>query len=146
MIKLQFEISADTDESYRDRVMQILLWTLVGLNREYLRAHPDTPPLYSSGVRYGREEETFEQWCDIGMALRQGAVDCEDLVCWRVAELRECGIDARPAWYHRPVKSSDTGRIARLYHIQVWTPNGIEDPSARLGMNDPLAPVIRRTA
>jgi hypothetical protein len=57
--------------------------------------------------------------------------NCEDLACWRVAELRtRFGIDARPTFTSqvRPDGS-------HLYHILVRLPDGrIEDPSRRLGM------------
>lgn len=134
MLKIQFEICTPADEASRDRVLRALLWCLVTVDREYLRTHPYTPPLYSAGVRYLREPEGFEQWPDIGRILEQGGGDCEDLACWRVAELRQCGIAARPAWRHRKVESVQSGKIFTLYHILVWTPNGYEDPSARLGM------------
>ena len=134
MISLRFDVSVTGDESYRDRVLQILLWALIALNREYLRNNPNTPPLYSAGVRYIREPEGFEQWPDIGIIMKQGGGDCEDLACWRVAELLESGIEARPAWRHREVQSDESGKIFTLYHILVHTPNGFEDPSKRLGM------------
>ena len=57
--------------------------------------------------------------------------NCEDLVCWQIAELRErFGIPARPLIIPQ---LQPNGRY--LYHIQTWTPDqGIDDPSARLGM------------
>jgi hypothetical protein len=57
--------------------------------------------------------------------------NCEDLACWRSAELRvRDKIEAKPTfiWKIRP-----SGGY--LYHIQVKYPDGrIEDPSRRLGM------------
>lgn len=136
MLKLEFRVSVSEDESSRDRVLKILLWALVDLNREYLRCNPRTPSLYKSGVRYIREREGEELWPTIGEVIRAGGGDCEDLACWRVAELREQGVDAHPAWRHRKVQMP-SGAIATLYHILVWTPKGFEDPSKRLGMGGP---------
>jgi hypothetical protein len=106
---------------------------LVKLNREYLRMNPHTPSLYQSGVRFIRETEGEEIWPDIGAVLQMGGGDCEDLACWRVAELLESGIPARPAWRYRKVQMP-SGANATLYHILVWTPDGFEDPSRQLGM------------
>lgn len=71
-----------------------------------------------------------ENWQDIPTILKAGSGDCEDLACWRAAELTERdGIPARPVyrWRHRPGLT--------IYHIVVRLPDGsIEDPSRRLGM------------
>ena len=57
--------------------------------------------------------------------------NCEDLACWRAAELRvRENVKAKPTfiWKIRP-------NGGYLYHIQVKYPDGrIEDPSRRLGM------------
>jgi len=56
--------------------------------------------------------------------------NCEDLACWRVAELRLVGVDARPAFTCDVLPDG-----SYLYHIQVELPNGtLEDPSRMLGM------------
>ncbi len=56
--------------------------------------------------------------------------NCEDLACWRAAELRVRGIRAR-AFFTRDRRSDGT----TLYHIMVKLPDGrIEDPSRQLGM------------
>ncbi len=133
MLNIDLRVSVSEDEGSKDRVLKILLWSLVQLNREYLRVNPNTPKLYSSGVRFIREREGEEIWPDIGACIRMGGGDCEDLACWRVAELLEAGIPARPAWRSRKVRMP-SGSIARLYHILVWTPQGFEDPSRKLGM------------
>jgi hypothetical protein len=83
------------------------------------------PLLYSSGVRYRRERGT-ENWLGPVDVLRLGYGDCEDLVAWRVAELREHGTPAQPYCY--PPRPG-------LVHCVVRMPDGsIEDPSKRLGM------------
>lgn len=80
-----------------------------------------------------------EHFCDIGVILQLGAIDCDGLACWRAAELRQAGIPARPymTWRKRP----DGGTT---YHALVlWPPFGnvgyatSEDPSLLLGMHQP---------
>lgn len=104
---------------------------LVGLNRTAIRrADGRIPPLYKAGVRYQREGRTIagrpkEVWRLIPQVLRHGAGDCEDLASWRVAELREAGVNARPY----------LTRHGNMFHVRVKHPDGrIEDPSKRLGM------------
>lgn len=101
-----------------------VLRALVAINLDQIRAG-GIPPLYRSGVRYQREKGT-EDWLSARDALALGVADCEDLACWRVAELQAAGEKARIA-----VK-----RVSpRLTHILVIRPGGrLEDPSARLGM------------
>jgi hypothetical protein len=137
VLNIEFRISVSEDEGSRDRVLRILLWTLIRLNREYLRMNPTAPRLYDSGVRFIREKEGEELWPTIGEVIRMGGGDCEDLACWRVAELLERDhVEARPAWRHRQVKLP-SGNMATLYHILVWKPSGFEDPSRLLGMGGP---------
>lgn len=81
-------------------------------------------PLYASGVRYKRESPK-EIWKPFLSTLRDGHGDCEDLVGWRVAELRLSGNPAYPAMY----------RTRNGYHAVVYRPDkGVEDPSEILGM------------
>jgi len=66
-------------------------------NQEYLRAHPETPLLYESGIRYQVEPPGHEDWADIPNIIRNGWGDCEDLGGWMVAECRErLHIPAKP--------------------------------------------------
>ena len=88
------------------------------------------PPLYSGHVRYLRETPGHEDWQSAVVTAQRGTGDCEDLVVYRVAELRKQGIDARPkvTWIN-----------PRLRHVTLTYPgpNGSlihEDPSKRLGM------------
>ena len=85
--------------------------------------------LYTSGVRYQREPTGRERWQTAAETLRRGAGDCEDLVAWRVAELRCQGKQADPMVYSpRP----------GLLHCVVKLSHGrIEDPSKKLGMRGP---------
>ena len=84
-----FKVKLFRDPADRARSQQALLWMLEALckvNEGHLADRP-YPPLYEAGVRYQREEGT-EQWLDIPSVLEAGWGDCEDLACWRVAELR----------------------------------------------------------
>ena len=108
-----------------------LLEALAAVNEAWLRENPTAPWLYESGVRYEEEPDLRDDWQDIPetIALRVG--DCEDLGCWRLAELR-----TRVREYARPfVKRSVVG--ARTdYHVAVQRADGrLEDPSRILGMN-----------
>lgn len=108
-----------------------LLEGLIALNRLQIRRSPrPIPALYGSGVRYQREARKRdgtrkEEWRTIAETLKHGSGDCEDLCGWRVAELREQGINASP-W---------VTRHGSTWHVRVRHPDGkLEDPSARLGM------------
>jgi hypothetical protein len=106
-----------------------LLETLAELDLDHLRRHPRMPPLYRSGVRYRREPDRSEKWRTIPVVMAAGHGDCEDLAAWRIAELRQAGIAARPCFRYRRHGSR------RVYHIMVCLPDGtIEDPSRVLGM------------
>jgi hypothetical protein len=107
-----------------------LLEGLSAVNEAWLREHPEAPWLYQSGVRYEEEPPGQDDWQDIPetLALRWG--DCEDLACWRIAELRTRGLE-----YARPhVKQTVFGR-RMVYHVAVRRADGrLEDPSRILGM------------
>jgi hypothetical protein len=86
------------------------------------------PLLYDSGVRYVREPPRSEVWQAPFHAMGTKAADCEDLSCWRSAELWAAGETAA-----RPM----VRRISpRLRHILVRRADGsVEDPSLILGMH-----------
>lgn len=108
------------------------------------------PPLYQSGAFYAEDPPGEENWRDIPAALervRAGkGIDCDNLVSWRVAELRYAGIPARPVikWQHLPkdvaVRIGYPAQMIPdgglwLVHCLVQWPNGqIEDTSKNLGM------------
>jgi hypothetical protein len=80
-----------------------------------------------------------EHFCDIGVILELGKIDCDGVACWRVAELRQMGIKASPYMTHRDRWGGGT-----TYHALVlWPPFGdspyptTEDPSLLLGMHQP---------
>ena len=123
------------------RIELTVPWTVQGvrvacaamttLNRLIMRATPALtggkriPPLYKAGVRYMRQygPERFRTCLQV-LQLRGG--DCDQLACWRAAELQEQGIAARAVPY----------RVTpRVMHVVVVFPDGRrEDPSKRLGM------------
>lgn len=114
----------------------VLLLTLLTIaNLRYLQTHPRCPRLYATKIRYERETPGkrgvhgdplhADEWWTIPEIRRAGWGDCEDLACWRVAELRHLeGVQARPS-----IREVSPGR----WHVRVQLPNGtVEDPSAIL--------------
>lgn len=99
---------------------------LASVNLAYLVAHPETPALYASGVRYRTERD--DSWSDVPITLAAGSGDCEDLTAWRLAELWR---DSRRAW---AVVEAQPYPGGVEYHVLVETPEGLEDPSEILGM------------
>jgi hypothetical protein len=80
-----------------------------------------------------------EHFCDIGVILELGSIDCDGVAAWRVAELRQAGIAARPYLTWRRSLGGGT-----TYHaLVIWPPFGnvpyetSEDPSLLLGMHQP---------
>lgn len=107
-----------------------LLEALVGVNAAWLREHPEAPWLYESGVRYGEEPVGQDDWLDIPETLALGVGDCEDLGCWRIAELRVRSVEAAVAYVKRSAVGPRT-----VYHVAVRRADGrLEDPSRILGM------------
>ena len=120
------------------------------------------PPLYASGVRYQEDPPGHEDWRDCLAVLRRGIGDCDQVVAWRVAELRVNGTPAEPVlkwqWIPREMMLYLYGRDDRgnynhdravqivtkmigkaagcwMVHCLVRFPDGsIEDPSKILGM------------
>ena len=109
-----------------------MLEALIEIDCEYLRAHPETPWLYESGVRYAEEPLGEERWQSIPVSLERRVLDCEDAATWRVAELRVRLSEPARAATLRQVDRR-TGRV--VWHISVTRGNGEpEDPSRVLGM------------
>ncbi|HXI54636.1 MAG TPA: hypothetical protein VNO55_01150, partial [Polyangia bacterium] len=77
-------------------------------------------------------EDGTENWLDIPTIIAAGWGDCEDLACWRVAELRQQGIKASPYAKWRRING------VYHYHAMVRRFEGdkpvLEDPSRKLGM------------
>jgi hypothetical protein len=111
------------------RVVGHLLHALTAIDLDFLRDNPATPALYRAGVRYREEPQGAERWRSIPWVLRAGWGDCEDLCCWRVAELRAAGERA----FARSAFKRRAG--GWLVHVFVERGNGtLEDPSRLLGM------------
>ena len=139
--------------------VRLLNW-LAQENSILLRAQPDLPLLYDSGVTYRRELD--ETWCDFLNMLAQGHEDCDGLAAARAGELIARGWRAlrpgddgyaeaqrdRPGSLAAEVMLTTRSRPddPGLYHCIVRYPVAgrwhRDDPSARLGMNggriDPL--------
>jgi len=116
----------------QERCIEALANGLALVNAEYLNARPNTPSLYTAGVRYcddGRAR--YDEWCDIPTVLSRGCGDCDDLVPWRLAELWRAGETNAEAM--AIAQKLDNGNT--LFHLQIRFGDGrIEDPSQRLGM------------
>jgi hypothetical protein len=131
--EITFSLKLFGSKKDRDRSRRCVLWLMEALcqiNKTYLSTHK-MPSLYGSDVVY--EIENSENWKDVYNILKDGYGDCEDLACWRVAELQLIGVAARP--YIKWKKTRGTW----LYHGLVWHPgNKIEDPSLALGMGEKI--------
>ena len=150
--------------AFHERMAVRFLNTLALENAHILKANPDLPLLYDSGVVYKREK--VETWCDYLTTLMQGHEDCDGLAAARAGELIAKGHKAlRPgdAGYQAakqlrlrsiPAEVYLTTRnppgVPGLYHCVVryrlkrrwdWLK---DDPSARLGMNGAIDPVVLR--
>ena len=115
------------------QALRLMLDCLYKIDLAYLATHPNTPPIYRSGVRYMEEPLGQEDWQDVATSIRMGVADCEDCACWRAAErtLRQ-GLPSKPVYIEQP---RDDGSM--LYHIVVAdarTGQVVEDPSRVLGM------------
>jgi hypothetical protein len=116
-----------TLDASKTGTLLFLLGTLADHNTRWLQANPGkAPSLYDSGVRYQREKNA-EDWKDIVNILADKDGDCEDLSCWRIAELRVRGVKAEPFLYWQ-----NTAAGGRLYHALVWRESVTADlPPAR---------------
>lgn len=117
-----------------ERGLRACLAALFGLDRIALQTGA-FPLLYRSGVRYRREDPRVrEEWRTVPEVLRRGEGDCEDLACWRAAELVVSGEDlaARPVLV--PTRAGG-------WHVVVRRGDGsTEDPSRVLGMGKTWKP------
>jgi hypothetical protein len=104
--------------------LRILLESLIALNLAYLDTH-HAPPLYESGVRYGRTTI----WETIPALYERGYGDCKSLTAALCAERRKRGRFANPVFRYAQNASGGIN-----YHILVQTESGFEDPSRALGM------------
>jgi hypothetical protein len=155
MQPIVFKVALFRGDFDQARSQYSLLWlmeALVRINQSHIRQFKALskqkkvpapyPLLYRAGIHYEPEPGT-EEWLDIPhmLAATGGTfpgpwADCEDLACWRTAELREASkpVKAKPfaKW-----RKKDDGSYA--YHALTLLPDGrLEDPSLVLGMgNEP---------
>jgi len=95
------------------------------------------PFLYSSGVRFIEQSPNACCFRPPSEVLERKGGDCKQLTTWRIAELREAGIDAKPRviWLEATDGQGVKGFIA---HMLLRLPdNNLEDPSVNLGMSSP---------
>lgn len=122
----------ESDPRLNALALEALMRCLCTMDALFLRDHPDTKPLYLSGVRYDR---TFV-WDTIPAFYNRTYADCKTVSAARVAELRKQGYEAHPVFRWKP---GDDKKLH--FHILVWTDapvptnrNGFEDPSKVIGM------------
>lgn len=139
--------------------VRLLNWLAVE-NANIHRATADLPLLYDAKVVYQRERG--EVWCDVLSLYQQGHEDCDGLACARAGEVLAHGWRAirpgdpghalarklRPSRVRAEVLITTPEPGPRLYHCIVRYRLGgrwfRDDPSARLGMNGPIDPAVRR--
>jgi hypothetical protein len=135
MFELTFRFQSWTDDvppSVVADVVSSLVEALAKANQHLMMHHP-LPPLYSGHVAYDIEGED-ELFDDAAMVSNRGSGDCEDLVAYRLAELRLQGVPCEPlVTWQRAIEPG----IPYRFHVRIIYPNGsVEDPSAILGMHD----------
>lgn len=129
-ITFVFDLFSGVSTEEDRETLQDCLEILVRRDMRYLRANPATPELFRAGIPYVAEPRGQERWQDVPSTMKRGQADCEDVACWRVAELRLRGIPAEP---HIVWRTMPDGMV--LYHVLVKMPDGTtEDPSRILGM------------
>jgi len=102
-------------------MMRAALRGLTAVNREVLR-EGNLPALYDSGVRYKPEGLGMENWQRADETFARGCGDCEDLACYRAAELNLAG---ELGAFADVIKTG-----SRRYHAIVRRDDGsAEDPS-----------------
>lgn len=116
-------------------ILYAMLDALVLADVLFFQSNPQTPGVYEAGLQYQAEEIGHDDWRDVPSVLDHKGGDCEDLACYRVAELRvRTGENCKPYISWQMVNSAKYGTFT-LYHIRVQRADGsIEDPSKILGM------------
>ncbi|VVB55231.1 Uncharacterised protein [uncultured archaeon] len=109
--------------------LRALLDCLINLDVIILRAYPNTPKLYESGVFY-KLMPSEAPWDTTPIMFRRGFTDCKSLVAARIAELIIAGKVAMPVF--RNIKDG----WGTMFHILILHGNGQwECPSSILGMH-----------
>lgn len=122
-MKIPLHLRIDTDGiSTEARVLQLLtlVEALVCMDSVYLKACPNTPPIYDvTTLRLAHEDV----WSDIPNVMRTSRCCEVDLAAWRIAELRAAGTrDVSPH-----ITMSDA-----VCRVRVRCGDLIEDPAAIL--------------
>jgi len=125
-MRIVLTIPAGRDPSWTVEAARHALEAAVAINRAIMSSQ-DVPLLYDSQIRFQREpdglvKQGIEQFDNVLTVLARGHGDCDDLVAWRVAELRERDEPAtvRVVW----------PKGTRRFHAQVRRADGsYEDPS-----------------
>jgi hypothetical protein len=150
-----FKDGTEKEREFSLFAMRELLESLVKINVGWIHTHPtEFVPLYKLGVKWQPENNT-ERWLSIPAVISahrgpdKQPVDCEDLACYRVAELR-AGLGGHPLGAVRAV-ADVRGRVLTggriIVHAFVRYPDGsVEDPSKKLGMPGEGADVVERRA
>ena len=85
------------------------------LNRAAAGVGQPIPPLYASGVVYREDPFGQENWGDVLYCLQCMFADCDRLILWRCAEVREAGVWVEPVikWQHLTREVRDRVRLPR---------------------------------
>lgn len=112
--------------------LKAILESLSAVWARLMKAYP-LPPLYQAGIRYREEPNLGSGLEEVAMPWRcykRRWGDCDDLVCYRVAELRARGEQATVQVLRR--------RGTRNFHVTVRRASGaVEDPAVRCGAPPP---------
>lgn len=139
-----FKDGTEKEREFSLFALREMLETLVKINVGWITTHPtEFEPLYPFAARTGlrwEPEKGTEDWLSIPCIYQakkdRKPVDCEDLACARVAELR-LGLGGHPLGKVRAI-ADIRGRVVNgqvRMHCFVKYPDGsIEDPSKKLGM------------
>jgi hypothetical protein len=109
-----------------------MMEALCKVNIRYLQMYGErVPDIYKSGVVYDVEDGT-EEWLTIPYIMAAKWGDCEDLACWRAAELVvRHRVNAKP-----DVRARRINGVWRAHAIVRLPDGSTEDPSVKLGMPD----------
>lgn len=120
--------ASDLDNSF---VLRSLLDCLIDINVAYIKRYK-VPPLYRSGVRYGRTK----RWYPIPGLYARGVGDCKSLTAALVAEYLSQGIQAEPVfrWARNRRGGTDFHILVKVPKANGYERKVFEDPSRRLGM------------
>jgi hypothetical protein len=110
-----------------DAVRDIVHTVADGHAKVILSGIRSLPPLYSTHVRYQPEPNSgkgVEEWADPWTVVKRGWGDCDDLVIYRIAELRAAGEHA----------TCIVRRRGKRMHVKVRRASGAQEDPSRLLM------------